>query len=726
MGGASGIVRKLVPVLLAGAVLAFWTIAFNGNFTFKQRLQNMVFDAYQQIEPRPHFDGSPILVLDIDEESLAKVGQWPWPRDYMAAITQYLQDLGVAVIAFDVFFSEEDRTSPDIVVERMPAEAKLLLEGLSLPNNDETFAQVLRRGRVVLGQAILHFENEDEDTLPPQHGFGVQSSEPHASSYFPTVLGVTRALSVLEEAASGIGSVSFISDADGVVRTVHSMMNYRGSFQPALAIEALRVAQGLKNYTYKTVGGNAETDLFGTRGITKLRVGDFTIPTDKDGGIRLYYARHGGYEVIPLWKVITGEIDPANFAGRVVLVGSTATGLRDIRFNAHGEDISGVFMHANLIDQILTGAFLVRPHWAPPVENMALIVFSILLIIVVLRFGALWSSILGVIIVSTGATASLYAFLEHKVLIDPLIPSLTALSVFMVCSISRYWQTEKDQRFIRGAFKTFVSPNLVESLAHHPEALRLGGTRKECTFIFTDLAGFTSFVEKSDPEVSVPLLNDYIDNMVRIGLEHGGYLDKIVGDATVFHFNAFLPPLDQPDHRQRAYDCAMAMDAWATAYSEQKKAEGIPLNETRIGINSGPVTMGNFGGAVMDYTAHGDAINTAARLESAGKFLGVQVSLSGATLEGVDNFIGRPCGTLVLKGQTVGTPVYEPMTQDRFDGPAVQQYMKAYGLMEQEDPGALAAMEAVLAFDENDGLAKMHLDRLRDGQNGIRIVMTSK
>lgn len=725
MGNAADIAKKLVPILLSFAVLAVFITLLRVDFPLKSRLRNVVFDTYQQIDPRKHFEGSPVLIVDIDEESLRRIGQWPWPRDYLALITRYLQDAGAAAIAYDVFFAEPDSSSPSLAMERMPEEARQRLADLDLPNNDEIFAEAVQRGRVILGMALSP-TNLDGNRPPLEPKYGVNSSEPSAFKYMYSTGGITRNIPALEDAADGLGSVSLTPDVDGVIRVVTLMSSHGDKGVATLALEALRVAQGASSYSFKTVGGSGETGYGQNTGIVKLKIGNFVVPTDKHGGMRVHYSPVGSEDVIPMWKLVTGEIEPTRLQGRIILVGTSAAGLRDLRYNTLGQQVPGVFMHAQIIDQILSGSFLVRPDWAEGAEFVLMVVVSLLLIVVVLKFGALLSAVLGGVLVLAGAGGALWAFLELRLLLDPLLPSIAALAVFMVCSSARYWQTEREQKFIRGAFKTFVSPNLVDSLAHHPEALKLGGTRKECTFIFTDLAGFTSFVEKSDPEVSVPLLNDYIDNMVRIGLKHGGYLDKIVGDATVFHFNAFLPPLDQPDHRQRAYDCAMEMNAWSDAYSKQKLAEGIPLNETRIGINSGMVTMGNFGGAVMDYTAHGDAINTAARLESAGKFLGVRVALSGATLEGVSNFVGRPCGTLVLKGQTVGTPVYEPMTQERFDGPAVQKYMEAYELMKAEDPGAETAMEEVLLLDPEDGLAKMHLDRLRDGQNGIRIVMTSK
>ena len=174
-------------------------------------------------------------------------------------------------------------------------------------------------------------------------------------------------------------------------------------------------------------------------------------------------------------------------------------GLRDLRFNTLGEEILGVFVHGQIIDQVMSGHFLTRPDYAEGVEFWGMILLSAALILIVYKFGAIASGVLGVIIAGAGLAGSYFAFLEFRLLFDPVWPSIAAFAVFFACSAARYWQTESDQRFIRGAFKTFVSPNLVDSLALHPEALKLGGTRKECTFIFTDLAGFTSFVEKSGP-----------------------------------------------------------------------------------------------------------------------------------------------------------------------------------------------------------------------------------
>lgn len=755
MAFSSAFLKKLVPLMAALCALAVMLPLYGADLDLVKRMRNLVFDTYQRLDPREPFSDSITVILDIDEESLRQIGQWPWPRSYIARIVDYLQRAGVGVIAFDVLFSEPDRTSPHLVYENLPDDLRSRLAGADLPNNDSILADVLAQGGVVLGETLLP-PGEGPSPVAVAEKFGVVSSEPHARGYLLQADNILEPLAPLRDLAAGVGTINPGHDPDGVIRSVPLFSVYTGPASPdeaaeqvqrvhaSLSMEALSVylhrlstmmfpdrSPDSRTYRFKTVGGSGETGFGAHLGIVYADTGGlketrYRILTDPTGALRVHYAPKETQQVISFVDLATGAVGPDAVAGKIVLIGSSAAGLRDLRFNSLGEEVPGVFVHAAVIDQIMAQHFLVRPDYAPGLERMSMIALAAALVAVIYRFGAIVSGLLGAAIVGTGLFGSFFAFQEHRLLFDPILPSISALAVFMSCSLARYWQTESDRKFVRNAFRTFVSPNLVDSLALHPEALKLGGTRKECTFIFTDLAGFTSFVEKSDPEVAVPLLNDYIDNMVQIGLKHGGYLDKIVGDATVFHFNAFLAPLDQPDHRQRAYDCAQEMDRWASAYSERKQAEGIPLNETRIGVNSGLVTMGNFGGAIMDYTAHGDAINTAARLESAGKFLGVKVSISGATLEGVEGFVGRPCGTLVLKGQTIGTPVFEPMTEERLNGAAVQQYMRAYDLMKAESPDALAAMEEVLRLDPEDGLAKMHLTRLRGGETGVRIVMTGK
>jgi len=248
--------------------------------------------------------------------------------------------------------------------------------------------------------------------------------------------------------------------------------------------------------------------------------------------------------------------------------------------------------------------------------------------------------------------------------------------------------------------------------------------RRECSFIFTDLADFTAMVEGTDPEVMHPILNDYIDGMVAIAFKHHGTLDKVVGDALSIFFSA---PVEQPDHAQIAVDCALELDAWARRYAAGVNDKGIPMGKTRIGVNTGTVVVGNFGGSSMfDYTAHGDAINTAARLESVNKHLGTNVCIGGDTVAKCRRFVGRPVGKLVLKGRSGGTDAFEPLTEAALESPAVRDYLAAYKQMAEGDPGAKAAFARAASRYPDDPLIAFHDTRLSNGESGDVVVMAAK
>jgi adenylate cyclase len=296
--------------------------------------------------------------------------------------------------------------------------------------------------------------------------------------------------------------------------------------------------------------------------------------------------------------------------------------------------------------------------------------------------------------------------------------------VYLVFSVLRHLQTEREQRWIRKAFSSYVSPKLVRELVENPDHLRLTGERRELTCLFTDLEGFTSLIERSEPTVILPVLNAYLDGMIRIAFAHDGTVDKIVGDALHIIFGA---PIALPDHGARAVACALDLDRFAQRFAEDQRRAGIPFGRTRIGVNSGIATVGNFGGEMrFDYTAHGDVVNTAARLEGANKALGTRICISGTTVALCPGFSGRPAGALVLKGKSEATEVFEPLPPDRMNGESLALYLTAFERMRAGDACARDALAQVLKLDPGDPLAAFHLRRLGQGETGTRIVLTEK
>jgi adenylate cyclase len=267
----------------------------------------------------------------------------------------------------------------------------------------------------------------------------------------------------------------------------------------------------------------------------------------------------------------------------------------------------------------------------------------------------------------------------------------------------------------------YFSPNLAQRLVSDTEAVDLRGQRREIATLFTDVASFTTLVETLEPDVLGPLLNDYVAGMTDVVFAHDGTVAKIVGDAIHVLFGA---PGEQPDHAARAVACALALDEYAQGFRDRRQKKGIALGVTRIGAHAGPAIVGNFGGGrFFDYTAYGDTINVAARLETANKQLGTRICVSATLAAKVGEFRGRPVGDLLLRGKTEALRAFEPLTREQYEDPATHSYLQAFAKLEANDPDALAAFAAHVGKRAEDRLASFHLKRLLNGATSTRIAM---
>ena len=269
-----------------------------------------------------------------------------------------------------------------------------------------------------------------------------------------------------------------------------------------------------------------------------------------------------------------------------------------------------------------------------------------------------------------------------------------------------------------------MSRSYVDQLVANPEQLKVSGEHREVTFLFTDLAGFTPLTEKLEPEALVSLINEYLEKTCEIVTRHGGMVACIVGDALHVLFNA---PVYQDDHAQRAVGAAIELDAFCQNFAALKHSQGIPLDVTRIGINTGVTVVGNFGGKErIEYTAMGDAINTAARLESVNKHLGTRVCVSESTVAQCSGVTFRPIGCLLLKGKLEGVNVFEPQSMSSPQGADYTRYIHAYQQMEKQESEALDAFRDLFALYKDDPLVSFHLKRLEKGESGTTIEMKEK
>lgn len=681
-------------------------------------VRNLSFDQYQRWQPRAYAP-APVRIVDIDDASLAALGQWPWPRTRLAEMVDRLQAAGVASIGFDVVFAEPDRTAPRSVTQLWALKGDQKQALAQLPDHDEVFAHSLALSPTILGFALKtdgKTAAADGET-PNEKPYRLILTGPAPTARLHRFTNSVEPLPILQSAAKGLGAVTFVPEGDGVIRYVPLMLDLNEKPVPTLVSESLRVAVGEQNFLLRS----EEEHL----GLSSLRVGEFDIPTTPHGDLWVHYSRHVPERYVSAKDIFSDQMPVDKLQGHIVLVGSSAQGLMDLRFSPLGRIMPGVEAHAQALEQILTGHYLMRPGWATAVEGMSLVVGTFLVGFAAVRMSALMAASLTVTGLGAVLWGGWYAFSTQGLLLNSITPALMILLTFILGSLLHHYMSEREQRWIRAAFARYVSPNRVNHLVDNPDAMELGGRRQECSFVFTDLAGFTTLLEAMDPGEAVALLNAYLDEMIGIAFKHEGTLDRIVGDAVAIMFSA---PVPQADHKARALACALEMDAFATRYSADLNREGVPFGHTRIGVHSGEVIVGNFGGNTMfDYRALGDPVNTASRLESVNKQLGTRLCVSAVTLAGCPGSVARRIGRLVLKGKSQALLVKEPLTADSPPHYApLAEYEECYDLMAQEMYAAHAAFQKLAQRFPQDPLVQLHWQRLQNGDTGDVIHFTMK
>jgi adenylate cyclase len=626
-------VRRGLVYLLPLAILIVAVIVRITASDLLERLSLFCFDIYQKAAPREAGD-TPIRIVDIDDPSLNEIGQWPWPRTVVAQLVDRLRDAGAAVIAFDIDFAEPDRTAPKMLLPMLAQNGVGAEETdrlvAALPDPDRRLAEAMGDVPVVTGFIL----SDHGETRPPlaKAGFAFAGNDPlgHVDTFPAAVANLPE----FEAAAVGNGFLNQSVDWDHVVRRVPLLMRLGEKPYPSLAAEVLRVALGATTYVGRAAGASAEKSFGEKTGLTAIRIGQLTIPTDPVGRVWLHYAVPRPDRLVPAADVLSGKFDPALFKDNFVLVGTSASGvINDLQATPIAPDVPGVEIHAQLLEQIFQGGYLVRPDWAVGAEILFALLVGLGLIVGLPRIGALPSAVLGGASVAVAFGTSWFAFKYAQQLLDPVYPWAVITLVYLVGSLLGYLRTEAQQREIRGAFSHYMSPHFVAELAAHPEKLKLGGEARIMTIMFSDIRGFTSLSEKLDAASLTQFMNSFLTPMTEIITERKGTIDKYIGDCIMAFWNA---PLDDPDHVENAVQAAQAMRRKLVElnrlWQEQPAYRVFLPVRVGIGINTGECVVGNFGSMQhFDYSLLGDPVNLASRLEGLGKVYGIDLVIGEET-----------------------------------------------------------------------------------------------
>jgi adenylate cyclase len=682
--------------MLALALAIMLLVPETGREVLRDNAFDVVLETNQRLAstPRGELAELPVVVVDIDRPSIEAVGPWPWPRQTIARLVKAVAARRPAAIAIDVLFAEPDDRSPAALARRLgrlTENADISALADTLPDGDKLLAEAVKSAPVVLG-FVLDPDGQNTLSGPP-----IVSRGPLPFDELWQAAGAVGPPSSLAEAASGIGALSLPGSGDGVIRQVPLFVAAGDTVLPGFAVEAVRLARGASTLMI-------ESDP------PALTIGSRRLALPRDGLLRMVPVAQERHSTLAATDVLNDRGDLGRLTGALVVLGGSAPELGGLRKTSLDPLTPSVQIQADAMEQILAGR-VPRPIAATrPAEVLIVGMAGILAV----ALGVAVSPYIGLLLLASAVGAlwmtssALVAFTDR--LVDPLTPSIAAGLVFAVTSVTGYSVTRWREALVRRRLEQHLAPAVVRQIVEQPGLIKLSGERREVTALFTDIDGFTAMTHRADPAQLIAALDDYFEGIAQLVIGHGGMIDKIVGDAVHALFNA---PVDLAEHSRRAIDCAITISTWSEAYRSRAAPAYIGFGRTRIGIETGAAVVGDVGiRSKLDYTAHGDAVNMAARLEAANKRLGTTICIGPVAAARCEPSLLRPLGLIAVAGREELIPVFEPWPSD---APSSwrEAYLKAFYTIDHDRVQAAIMFDKLCTDRDTDPVPRVFAERLR-------------
>ncbi|MFW2525266.1 CHASE2 domain-containing protein [Aliarcobacter butzleri] len=585
-----------------------------------------------------------VVIVDIDETSIKSLGQWPWSRDKLAKMLENLTLANVGIVGLDIVFAEEDRTSPHKILQDLKIYKK------DVPNYDLEFANVVENSPVILGYQFDLVKKDNTNAKVPQiPAIFIEKDKPQDKSYLIEAYNTILNIPQIQDKAYSSGFFNNIPDDTGIIRSVPLIISYDDTIYPSLALEVIRVI----NDTQKVVVQYNEN------GISNIVLDDISIPTDRYGRMLINFrGPERSFKYISAIDIYNNSFDKSEIDGKIVLIGTSAAGLFDLRATPFDSIFPGVEVHANIIDNILMQDFIYKASWLDGANILIIFVLSII-VVMLTTYTTFWANPIIFLSFSISYLFLVYNLLfDYGIVLNILFPIATVLIASIMTTLFDYFYNIKKEEAIKAKFASKVSKNVMDDILKNIDKNEFSAKSKEVTIFFSDIRGFTNISEKLDAKELISFLNRYMQPMSEIIIKYQGTIDKFIGDAIMAYWNA---PIDIKNHCDLALKASLEQLEVLEKLNVELQKENLPKIDIGIGLNTGTVIVGEMGSSLRsDYTVIGDTINLGSRVESLCKYYDSKLNISNFTKDKLqEEYIFRFLDLVKVKGKNEPVEIWQ-------------------------------------------------------------------